>query len=283
MGIAEQHAVTSAAGLAMGGMHPVVCLYATFLNRAFDQTLMDVALHGLPVTFVLDRAGVTGEDGASHNGMWDLSLLQLIPGLRLAAPRDGSTLREELREALAVDDGPTALRFPKGPVGEDVPAIERRGVIDILRTAPGDDVLLVAVGAFARLGLEVADRAADQGIGVTVVDPRWVAPVSAELVELAKAHRLVVVVEDSGHVGGVGSRLSQVLRDADIDVPVRDLGIPQRFLDHASRAQLLAEIGLTAQEVARKVVETVARLDGRAEEAAAGGGTPAVADHETRP
>jgi 1-deoxy-D-xylulose-5-phosphate synthase len=262
VGIAEQHAVTSAAGLAMGGLHPVVCLYATFLNRAFDQALMDVALHRLPVTFVLDRAGVTGEDGASHNGMWDLSLLQLVPGLRLAAPRDASTLREELREALAVDDGPTAIRFPKGAIGEDIPAVERLGAVDVLRRAKGDDVLLVAVGSMARLGLEVAERAAAQGIGVTVVDPRWVSPVPAELVELARASRLVLTVEDSGRTGGVGSQVSQTLRDAGIDVPARDIGIPQRFLDHASRAELLAELGLTAQEVARTVVETMARLDG---------------------
>ncbi len=262
VGIAEQHAVTSAAGLAMGGLHPVVCLYATFLNRAFDQALMDVALHRLPVTFVLDRAGVTGEDGASHNGMWDLSLLQLVPGLRLAAPRDAATLREELREALAIDDGPTAVRFPKGAIGEDVPAVQRIGPVDVLRREPGDDVLVVAVGAMARLGLEVAERAGAQGIGVTVVDPRWVSPVPAELVELARSYRLVLTVEDNGRTGGVGSMVSQALRDAGIDVPARDLGIPQRFLDHASRAQVLAEIGLTAQEVARTLVETMARLDG---------------------
>jgi len=263
VGIAEQHAVTSAAGLAMGGLHPVVCLYATFLNRAFDQTLMDVALHRLPVTFVLDRAGVTGEDGASHHGMWDLSLLSLVPGLRLAAPRDGASLREQLREAVAVDDGPTAVRFAKGAVGEDIPALERRGVVDVLRRSGGDDVLLVAVGSMARLGLEVAERAAAQGIGVTVVDPRWISPVAPELVELARSYRLVVTVEDNGRVGGAGSLVAQALRDADVDVPLRDMGIPQRFLDHASRAQVLAEIGLTPQEVARRVVETVARLDGR--------------------
>jgi 1-deoxy-D-xylulose-5-phosphate synthase len=263
VGIAEQHAVTSAAGLAMGGMHPVVCLYATFLNRAFDQVLMDVALHHLPVTFVLDRAGVTGDDGASHNGMWDLSLLSLVPGLRLAAPRDAATLREELREALAVDDGPTVLRFAKGPVGEDIASLERLGPVDVLCRAAGDDVLLVAVGALARLGLEVAERAADQGIGVTVVDPRWVSPVAPELVELARAYRLVLTVEDNGRVGGIGSLISQALREADIDVPARDIGIPQRFLDHATRAETLTDIGLTAQEVARRLVETVARLNGR--------------------
>ena len=262
VGIAEQHAVTSAAGLAMGGLHPVVCLYATFLNRAFDQTLMDVALHRQPVTFVLDRAGVTGEDGASNNGMWDLSILNLVPGMRVAAPRDAATLREELREALAVDDGPTALRFPKGPVPDDLPAVERVGTVDVLRRDKGDDVLVVAVGAMARLGLEVADRAAQQGVGVTVVDPRWVSPVPAELVELARGYRLVLTVEDGGRTGGVGSAVSQALRDADVDVPTRDLGIPQRFLNHASRAEVLAEIGLTAQDVARRVVETMARLDG---------------------
>jgi 1-deoxy-D-xylulose-5-phosphate synthase len=261
VGIAEQHAVTSAAGLAMGGMHPVVCLYATFLNRAFDQALMDVALHQQPVTFVLDRAGITGEDGASHNGMWDLSLLQVVPGIRIAAPRDAATLREELREALAVDDGPTVLRFPKGGVGDDVPALERHGAVDVLRRSAGDDVLLVAVGSMAPLALEVADRVCAQGIGVTVVDPRWVTPVPAELVQLAAAYRLVVTVEDGGRAGGVGATLSQALRDADVDVPTRDVGIPRRFLEHGTIAQVRAEIGLTAQEVARRVVETVARLE----------------------
>ena len=261
VGIAEQHAVTSAAGLAVGGMHPVVCLYATFLNRAFDQALMDVALHRLPVTFVLDRAGITGEDGASHNGMWDLSILQVVPGIRIAAPRDEPTLREELREALAVDDGPTVLRFPKGAVGDDIAAIERRGTVDVLRRDEGDDVLLVAVGAMARVALEVAGRVGDQGIGVTVVDPRWVTPVAPELVELARGYRLVVTVEDNGRTGGVGSVVSQALRDADIDVPTRDIGIPRTFLDHGTRAQVHAEIGLTAQEVARRIVEAIARLE----------------------
>ncbi|MDT7550770.1 MAG: 1-deoxy-D-xylulose-5-phosphate synthase [Actinomycetota bacterium] len=261
VGIAEQHAVTSAAGLAIGGLHPVVCIYSTFLNRAFDQALMDVALHKLPVTFVLDRAGVTGPDGASHNGMWDLSILQLIPGMRIAAPRDAATLREEIREALAVDDGPTAVRFPTGAVGDVVPAVERRGTVDVLARSGAKDVLLVAVGALGRLGLEVADRAAAQGIGVTVVDPRWIAPVPEELLTLAREHALVVTVEDSGRRGGFGSVLSQALRDADIDVPARDIGIPQRFLAHGTRAEVQAEIGLTAQEVARRIVEHVARTE----------------------
>jgi 1-deoxy-D-xylulose-5-phosphate synthase len=258
VGIAEQHAVTSAAGLAIGGLHPVVCIYSTFLNRAFDQTLMDVALHELPVTFVLDRAGITGPDGASHNGMWDLSILQLVPGIRIAAPRDGARLREELREALAVDDGPTVVRFPTGPVAGDIPALERRGVVDVLARGDADDVLLVAVGAMGSLAVEVAERAAAQGIGVTVVDPRWVTPVPPELLELARSHALVLTVEDNGRIGGVGSVLSQALRDADIDVPARDIGIPNRFLAHGTRAQVQAEVGLTAQDVARRLVEHVA-------------------------
>jgi 1-deoxy-D-xylulose-5-phosphate synthase len=191
--------------------------------------------------------------------MWDLSILQVIPGLRVAAPRDAVTLREELREAVAVGDGPTAIRFPTGAVGEDVPALERLGTVDVLHRGPTSDVLLVAVGAMGRLALDVAERAAAQGIGVTVVDPRWIAPVAPELIDLARAHALVVTVEDSGRTGGAGSVLSQALRDADVDVPARDIGIPRQFLAHGTRAQVQAEIGLTAQEVARRIVEHVAR------------------------
>ncbi|NIJ12676.1 1-deoxy-D-xylulose-5-phosphate synthase [Saccharomonospora amisosensis] len=267
VGIAEQHAVTSAAGLAMGGKHPVVAVYSTFLNRAFDQVLMDVALHRLPVTLVLDRAGITGPDGPSHHGMWDLSLLGMVPGMRVAAPRDAGTLREELREAIAVSDGPTALRFSKGSVVESVPAVERLGTVDVLRRGGSEDVLLVAVGAFAGLGLSAADRLADQGIGVTVVDPRWVLPVAPELVELAASHRLVVTVEDCGRHGGFGSAVAAALRDADCDVPLRDLGVPQRFLQHGSREQVLAGVGLTAQDVARKVTEWAANRIGDAQAA----------------
>ncbi|AXB43515.1 1-deoxy-D-xylulose-5-phosphate synthase [Amycolatopsis albispora] len=265
VGIAEQHAVASAAGLAMGGMHPVVAIYATFLNRAFDQVLMDVALHRQAVTFVLDRAGITGPDGASHHGMWDLSLLGLVPGMRVAAPRDAITLREELREAVAVSDGPTALRFSRGGVIESVPAVDRLGVVDVLRRpdgGAGTDVLLVAVGAFAKLGLAAADRLADQGIGVTVVDPRWVLPVPGELTALAEAHRLVVTVEDNGRHGGFGSLLAAALRDADCATPVRDLAVPQRFLEHGTRDEVLAEVGLTAQDVARRVTEWASNLVG---------------------
>ena len=224
VGIAEQHALTSAAGLAMAGMHPVVAIYSTFLNRAFDQLLMDVALHRQPVTVVLDRAGVTGEDGASHNGMWDMSIVSVVPGVHLAAPRDEATLREALREAVDISDGPSVIRFPKGVLPPDLPALERRGPVDVLRRGDTEDVLLVAVGSMVPLCLAAAERAADHGIDVTVVDPRWVLPVSDELVALASAHRLVVTVEDGGRAGGVGTTLTQALQDREIDVPVRALG-----------------------------------------------------------
>ncbi|HJD85100.1 1-deoxy-D-xylulose-5-phosphate synthase [Kitasatospora aureofaciens] len=251
VGIAEQHAVTSAAGLATGGLHPVVAVYSTFLNRAFDQVLMDVALHRLGVTFVLDRSGVTGPDGASHNGMWDMSILQVVPGLRLAAPRDAAQLRAQLREAVEVRDAPTVVRFPKGNVGPAVPAVERIGGTDVLlRTGPAPEILLLAVGSTASACLDAARLLLTEGFTATVVDPRWVKPVDPALPELAAAHRLVVTVEDNGRTGGVGSAVSQALRDADVDVPVRVLGLPQEFLGHAARGEILEEAGLTGTGVA---------------------------------
>ncbi len=261
VGIAEQHAMTSAAGLAMGGLHPVVAIYSTFLNRAFDQVMMDVALHKLPVTMVLDRSGITGPDGASHNGMWDLSMLGIVPGMRVAAPRDGSRLREELGEALDVNDGPTAIRFPKGDVGEDISAIERRDGVDLLAVPAdglGDDVLLVAVGPFASMALAVAELLRNQGIGVTVVDPRWVLPVPEAITTLARRHKLVVTLEDNGVNGGVGSAVSAALRRNEIDVPCRDVGLPQEFFAQASRGEVLAEVGLTDRTVARQITGWVA-------------------------
>jgi 1-deoxy-D-xylulose-5-phosphate synthase len=271
VGIAEQHGAVSAAGLATGGLHPVFAVYATFLNRAFDQVLMDVALHKCGVTFVLDRAGVTGTDGASHNGMWDMSILQVVPGLRLAAPRDADQVRAQLREAVQVKDAPTVVRFSKGAVGPAVPAVGRIGGMDVLR-APGTDapdVLLVSVGALAPMCLEIADLLDKQGITTTVVDPRWVKPVDEAMAPLAEQHRVVVTVEDNSRVGGVGSSIAQALRDAGVDVPLRDFGIPPRFLDHASRAEVMTEIGLTAPDIARQVTGLVSKLDGRFERAAA--------------
>jgi 1-deoxy-D-xylulose-5-phosphate synthase len=262
VGIAEQHAVTSAAGLAMGGLHPVVAIYATFMNRAFDQVLMDVALHRCGVTFVLDRAGVTGDDGASHNGMWDMSVFQVVPGLRIAAPRDGARVRELLREAVAVDDAPTMLRIPKGAPNDDIEAVGRIGGCDVLVRRGAKDVLLVAAGAMAATATEVAGRLVDQGIGVTVVDPRWVKPIDEALVDAAAQHRLVVSVEDNGRVGGFGANLLQLLSDEGVTTPFRLHGIPQEFLAHAKREAILERIGLTPQALARRIVEDVTALDG---------------------
>ncbi|MBW9213350.1 1-deoxy-D-xylulose-5-phosphate synthase [Mumia sp. zg.B53] len=257
VGIAEQHAVTSAAGLAMGGLHPVVAVYATFLNRAFDQVLLDVALHRCGVTFVLDRAGVTGDDGPSHNGMWDMSILQVVPTLQLAAPRDGTRLRELLREAVAVDDAPTVVRFPKGGVSDDVEAVDVVGRSDVLLREGAEDVLVVAAGPMVHQALDAAALLRAEGVGVTVVDPRWVKPLDPALVELAARHRLLVTIEDSGRVGGMGSVLTQMLADADVRTPVRVHGVTQEFFDHAKRAVLLERMGLTGEAIA---ADTLARL-----------------------
>ncbi|MFM6848030.1 MAG: 1-deoxy-D-xylulose-5-phosphate synthase [Terrabacter sp.] len=251
VGIAEQHAVTMASGLAYSGLHPVVAVYATFLNRAFDQLLMDCALHKAGVTFILDRAGVTGSDGASHNGMWDMTLTSIVPGLRLAAPRDGEQVKRQLREALDVSDGPTVIRFPKGDVADPLTAVRTSGDVDVLFENSGKDVdlLIVGVGAFAGLAIEAGEKVAAHGRDVRVVDPRWVLPVSDDLVDLARHTRAVAVVEDNLVSGGVGAAVVLALRAAGVDVPVHTYGIPKQFLDHASRGQLLEELGLTADQV----------------------------------
>ena len=256
VGIAEQHAVTSAAGLAFGGLHPVFAVYATFMNRAVDQLIMDVALHRAGVTFVLDRSGVTGPDGASHNGVWDLAMLQIVPGIRIAAPRDEETLNEVLGEAVAIDDGPTVVRYPKGAVGEDLPAVRRtEDGVDVLRE--GGDVLFVTVGPMAQVALDAAEILQGQGITASVVDPRWVVPVAESVVELAREHRLLISIEDGIRVGGVGTRIRQALRDAGVDTAVSELGTPDEFLPHASRGELLADAGLTAEQIAADVAAQV--------------------------
>jgi 1-deoxy-D-xylulose-5-phosphate synthase len=258
VGIAEQHALTSAAGLASGGLHPVVALYATFLNRAFDQLLMDVALHRLPVTIVLDRAGLTGDDGASHNGMWDLALLGVVPGLRIAAPRDESTLRGEFREAVEHEDGPTVLRFPKTPLPPDIPATRSVNGVDVLAEPAPDavvDVLIIAIGATAADVLLASRSAADAGFSVRVVDPRWVSPVNPQLIDFARQSRLVVTVEDGVAVGGAGSRISQAIRAAGVNVAGREVGIPTEFLEHGKITDVRAKTGLTAADIGRRIVE----------------------------
>lgn len=262
VGIAEQHALTSAAGMAFGGLHPVVAVYATFLNRAFDQLLMDVALHRAGVTIVLDRAGVTGPDGASHHGMWDMAMVQIVPGLHLAAPRDATRLREELREAVAIEDAPSVIRYSKGTVGAEVEAIERLGDgVDVLARRPAgsseNDVLIVSVGAMSELALDVSNRLGAQGISSTVVDPRWVLPVPKSVIALASHHRLVICIEDGVRAGGVGSRIRQEMRAAGVDTALNEVGLPVEFLDHGSRSQVLERVGLTAQQITHDVVAQV--------------------------
>lgn len=258
VGIAEQHAVTSAAGMAFGGLHPVVAVYATFMGRAFDQVLMDVALHKAGVTFVLDRAGVTGPDGASHHGMWDLAMLQIVPGIRIASPRDEKRLIEELNEAIEVTDGPTVIRFPKGSVSQEIPAIRRlEDGVDVLHESPAKDVLILTVGSMAHTGIQVAKMLADQGIGATVIDPRWVIPVPKSVVALASKHRLVVTIEDGIRVGGIGTRVRQDLRAAQVDTALSEIGLPDEFLEHASRDEILDRVGLNAQDISREIVAQV--------------------------
>ena len=259
VGIAEQHAIPSAAGLAMGGLHPVVAIYSTFLNRGFDQLLMDVALHRCGVTFALDRAGITGPDGASHHGMWDMSILQVVPGLHLTAPRDATRLRAALATSLAIDDAPSVIRYSNQRVPDDIPAVESISEMDVVLRTPDPQVLVVGFGEMVQTALAVGQRLADQGIGVTVLDPVWALPVNQELLRLAGEHQLVITIEDNGIVGGCGARLAQELRLAEVPTPIREFGIEQQFLAHGSRAELLEELRLTPQDIARYAVEAVVR------------------------
>ena len=254
VGIAEQHAAASAAGMAYAGLHPVVAVYSTFLNRAFDQLLLDVALHKAGVTFVLDRAGVTGDDGASHNGIWDLALSGIVPGLSVAAPRDGVRLRELLREAVAIDNAPTIVRFPKGPVIAEIPAFERRDGIDVLYRGESADILFVSVGALANVAVEAAAQAYREGVGVTVIDPRWVKPLPLSLVTMAGRYKSVVVLEDGIEHGGIASTISELFREHDLDIPVHSIGAPLEFFEHAKRAEIFNEIGITVQAITRSLV-----------------------------
>jgi len=254
VGIAEQHATTAAAGMAFAGLHPVVAVYSTFLNRAFDQLLLDVALHKAGVTFVLDRAGVTGDDGPSHNGIWDLALTGIVPTLHVAAPRDGARVRETLREAIDIADAPTLLRFPKGAVNEDIPAFERRDGIDVLYRGESADILLVSIGAFAAMAVEAAAQAYREGVGVTVIDPRWVKPLPKSLITMAQRYKSVVVLEDGIKHGGIASTVSELFRDAGLNVPVHSIGVPLAFIEHSKRAEVLADLGITVQNITRSLV-----------------------------
>ena len=254
VGIAEQHAVTSAAGLAFAGLHPVVALYSTFLNRAIDQVLLDVALHKAGVTFVLDRAGITGDDGPSHHGIWDLALTGIVPTMRVAAPRDGARLRETLREALEVNDAPTAVRFPKGAVQADIPAFERRDGIDVLYRGESADVLLISIGALAAIAVEAASQAYREGVGVTVIDPRWVKPLPTSLITMAQRYKSVVVLEDGIKHGGIASSISELFREAGLNVAIHSIGVPLEFIEHSKRTEILEDLGITAQKISRDIV-----------------------------
>jgi 1-deoxy-D-xylulose-5-phosphate synthase len=255
VGIAEQHAVTSAAGMAFAGLHPVVALYSTFLNRAFDQLLLDVGLHNAGVTFVLDRSGITGDDGPSHHGMWDLALTGIVPNMHVGAPRDGARLREILREAVAITDAPSMLRFPKGAVQEDIPAFERRDGIDVLYRGESAHVLLVSVGAMAAIAVEAAAMAYREGVGVTVIDPRWVKPLPISLVTIAQRYKSVVVLEDGIKHGGIASSISEMFRESGLVTPIHSIGIPLEFIEHSKRSEIMNDLGITAQSIARRIVE----------------------------
>jgi 1-deoxy-D-xylulose-5-phosphate synthase len=254
VGIAEQHATTAAAGMAYAGLHPVFAVYSTFLNRAFDQLLLDVALHKAGVTFVLDRAGITGDDGPSHNGIWDLALTGIVPTLHVAAPRDGQQLHETLREALDISDAPSLIRFPKGVVNPDIPAFERRDGVDVLYRGESADILLVSVGAFAAIAVEAAGQAYREGVGVTVIDPRWVKPLPESLVTMAQRYKSVVVLEDGIKHGGIASTISELFRESQLNVPVHSIGVPLTFLEHAKRNEILEDLGITVQNITRSLV-----------------------------
>ncbi|WP_425956981.1 1-deoxy-D-xylulose-5-phosphate synthase [Xylanimonas sp. McL0601] len=264
VGIAEQHAATSAAGMAFGGLHPVVAVYATFLNRAFDQVLMDVALHKAGVTFVLDRAGITGDDGASHNGMWDMAMLRIVPGLRLAAPRDEETLRAALRAAVDVDDAPTVVRYPKGALADAIPAVSELDGVDVIARHEGPPaarrVLVVGIGSMAGTAVATGEALAAHGLAVTVASPTWVLPVPAGLVKLGGEHDLVVTIEDGVVDGGVGSMLAQRAAEQGVATPQVHLGLPVEFLDHQSREQLTTATRLTAADATRDTLAALALL-----------------------
>ncbi len=255
VGIAEQHAVTSAAGMAFAGLHPVVALYSTFLNRAFDQLLLDVALHKAGVTFVLDRAGITGDDGPSHHGIWDLALTGIVPTMHVAAPRDAARLRETLREAVEISNAPSMVRYPKGAVPSDIPAFERRDGVDVLYRGESADVLLVSIGSMAAIAVEAASMAYREGVGVTVIDPRWVKPLPTSLITMSQRYKSVVVLEDGIKHGGIASSISEMFREAGLTTPIHSIGVPLEFIEHSKRSEILNDLGITAQNISRSIVE----------------------------
>ena len=253
VGIAEQHAVTSAAGMAYAGMHPVIAIYSTFLNRAFDQLLLDVALHKAGVTFVLDRAGITGDDGPSHHGIWDLALTGIVPNMHVGAPRDGARLKEILRACVEISNAPSMLRFPKGAVPADIPALERIDGIDILHRGATPQVLIISIGSMAGMAIEVAQLAKSKSIEVTVVDPLWVKPIPNSLLKMCADYSTVVVMEDGIKHAGIASTISEALRDAGIDCSLHSIGVPLEFIEHSKRAEILNDIEITPDAIVRQI------------------------------
>ena len=253
VGIAEQHAVTSAAGLAYAGVHPVIAIYSTFLNRAFDQLLLDVALHNAGVTFVLDRAGITGDDGPSHHGIWDLALTGIVPHMHVGAPRDGARLRELLRLCIAIDNAPSMIRFPKGAIPADIPAVERVSGIDFLHRGSTQQVLIISVGSMAAMALDVAQLAQKQGIEVTVIDPLWVKPISSNVTALCAQYSTVVVMEDGIKHAGIASSISEALREAGSDCFVHSIGVPLEFIEHSKRNEILDDLAITPAAIVQQI------------------------------
>ena len=259
VGIAEQHAVTSAAGLAYAGMHPVIAIYSTFLNRAFDQLLLDVALHNAGVTFVLDRSGITGDDGPSHHGIWDLALTGIVPNMHVGAPRDGVRLKEILRQCVAIENAPSMMRFPKGAVPADIPALERVDGIDILHRGLAPQVLVISVGAMAGMAIEVAQLAKAQSIEITVVDPLWVKPISPDVIALCAGYSTVVVMEDGIKHAGIASTISEALVESGSQCIVHSIGIPLEFIEHSKRAEILEDLEITPTDVVRQISGWISR------------------------
>jgi 1-deoxy-D-xylulose-5-phosphate synthase len=253
VGIAEQHAVTSAAGLAYAGVHPVIAIYSTFLNRAFDQLLLDVALHNAGVTFVLDRAGITGDDGPSHHGIWDLALTGIVPHMHVGAPRDGARLRELLRQCIAIDNAPSMIRFPKGAIPADIPALERVSGIDVLHRGDTNQVLVISIGSMASMALEVAQLAHKESIDVTVIDPLWVKPISSHVTALCAKYSTVVVMEDGIKHAGIASTISEALREAGSSCSVHSIGVPLEFIEHSKRNEILEDLEITPAAIVRQI------------------------------
>ena len=253
VGIAEQHAVTSAAGLAYAGVHPVIAIYSTFLNRAFDQLLLDVALHNAGVTFVLDRAGITGDDGPSHHGIWDLALTGIVPHMHVGAPRDGARVKELLRQCIAIDNAPSMIRFPKGAIPADIPALERADGIDILHRGDTNQVLVISIGSMAAMALEMAQLAHKESIEVTVIDPLWVKPISSNLTALCAKYSTVVVMEDGIKHAGIASTISESLREAGSPCVVHSIGIPLEFIEHSKRNEILEDLKITPAAIVQQI------------------------------